>query len=47
MADDPRPVDFWSVLQDAKVTVEQWPDWQRRYDADVHYENGRKDEEGE
>lgn len=39
MADEaPQPVDFWSVLEDAKVTVEQWPSWQQQYDADIYFE---------
>jgi hypothetical protein len=32
------PVDFWSVLEDAKETVEKWPDWQQRYEADTSHE---------
>lgn len=37
MADDApqSTVDFWTVLEDAKVTVEQWPSWQQQYDADI------------
>ena len=39
MADEaPQSVDFWSELEEAQQTVEQWPDWQQRYDADVHGE---------
>jgi hypothetical protein len=40
MADEaPQPaVDFWSVLEDAKATVEQWPSWQQQYDADIYFE---------
>ena len=30
-----QSVDFWSELEEAQQTVEQWPDWQQRYDADV------------
>lgn len=33
------PVDFWSVLDEAQETVEAWPEWQRRYDADVYAED--------
>ena len=33
-----EPVDLWSVLEDAETTVEQWPAWQQRYEADVHGE---------
>ena len=37
MADEaPQSVDFWSELEEAQQTVEQWPDWQQRYEADVH-----------
>jgi len=40
MADEaPQSVDFWSELEEAQQTVEQWPDWQQRYDADVHSES--------
>lgn len=28
-------VDFWSVLDEASESVEQWPAWQRKYEADV------------
>lgn len=30
-------VDWWGVLEEAEQTVEQWPSWQQRYDADVFY----------
>jgi hypothetical protein len=30
----PQSVDFWSVLEEATATVEQWPDWQKRYEVD-------------
>jgi hypothetical protein len=33
-------IDFWATLDDAEETVESWPDWQRRYEADVHGEGG-------
>ena len=39
MADEapqPQSVDFWSELEEAHQTVEQWPEWQQRYEADVH-----------
>lgn len=32
------PVDFWAVLEDAQQSVEKWPEWKQRYDADVYYE---------
>jgi len=32
MADD---VDFWEVLDEAEQTVQSWPPWQQRYEADV------------
>jgi hypothetical protein len=32
----PQPVDFWDVLDEAEQTVESWPSWQQRYDADVY-----------
>ena len=35
MADD---VDFWEVLDEAEQTVQSWPPWQQRYEADVHYD---------
>ncbi len=36
MADEaPQSVDFWSELEEAHQTVEQWPDWQQRYEVDV------------
>ena len=35
----PKSVDFWSELEEAHQTVEQWPDWQQRYEADVHAED--------
>ena len=34
MADD---VDFWEVLDEAEQTVQAWPPWQQRYEADVFY----------
>ena len=41
MADEvPQSIDFWSELQEAQQTVENWPAWQQRYDADVNYEPG-------
>lgn len=33
-----QSVDFWSELEEAHQTVEQWPDWQQRYEADVNAE---------
>jgi hypothetical protein len=39
MADEaPQSVDFWSELEEAHQTVEQWPDWQQQYEADVDAE---------
>jgi hypothetical protein len=39
MAEDaPPPIDFWTVLDEAESTVETWPDWQQRVEADVYYE---------
>ncbi len=39
MADEAsKSVDFWSVLEDAKQTVESWPEWQQRYEADIYYD---------
>jgi len=36
----PQPVvDLWSILEEAEATVERWPEWQQRYEADVHYED--------
>ena len=32
-------VDFWDVLDEAEQTVERWPTWQQRYEADVYAEN--------
>lgn len=44
MADEaPQSVDFWSELEEAHQTVEQWPDWQQRYEADVHAEGSSPD----
>jgi hypothetical protein len=34
-------VDLWSVLEEAEETVDAWPEWQRQYEADVHYEDAR------
>ncbi|HYH06461.1 MAG TPA: hypothetical protein VEK11_05295 [Thermoanaerobaculia bacterium] len=39
MADEVQPVDWWGVLEEAEQTVEQWPAWQQRYEADVYSEN--------
>lgn len=39
MADEgTESVDFWVELEEAEQTVERWPPWQQRYDADLHYE---------
>lgn len=31
-----QPVDLWSVLDEAELTVETWPSWQQRYEVDVY-----------
>jgi len=42
MANDSfESVDFWAVLDEAELTVESWPAWQQRYQADIHYEDYR------
>jgi hypothetical protein len=34
MADEvPQPIDFWNELEEAELTVENWPAWQQRYEA--------------
>ncbi|HEV7922922.1 MAG TPA: hypothetical protein VGR02_19220 [Thermoanaerobaculia bacterium] len=39
MADEgSEPIDIWGVLEEARQTVEGWPDWQQRYEADAYYE---------
>lgn len=39
MADETsKSIDFWNVLEEAKQTVESWPAWQQRYEADIYYE---------
>ena len=39
MADEAsKSVDFWSVLEEAKQTVESWPEWQQRYEANIYYD---------
>jgi len=44
MSDEvPESVDLWDVLEEAERTVERWPPWQQRYDADIYYD----DEPGE
>lgn len=35
-------VDFWGELEEAEQTVEDWPAWQQRYDADPNYEDTSK-----
>lgn len=37
--EDSQAIDLFEVLEEAEETVETWPAWQRRYDADVHYES--------
>jgi hypothetical protein len=39
-AEDSQPVDLWDVLDEAEATVETWPAWQQRYEADVFQESG-------
>jgi hypothetical protein len=36
-------VDFWEVLDEAEQMVDAWPEWQRRYDADVYSERAEFD----
>ena len=36
--EDSQPVDLWGVLDEAEETVEKWPAWQQRYEADVYRE---------
>jgi hypothetical protein len=36
--EDSPPVDLWEVLDEAKETVEKWPAWQQRYEADVYHD---------
>ena len=36
--EDPQPVDLWEVLDEAEESVEKWPAWQQRYEADVFAE---------
>ena len=31
-------VDLWDELEEAERTVERWPPWQQRYEADIYYE---------
>jgi hypothetical protein len=38
MADAFPDFDFWTVLEEAEQTVAVWPEWQRRYVADVFYD---------
>jgi hypothetical protein len=40
-------VDFWDELEEAQQTVERWPPWRQRYDADMHYEEEREDDGSE
>jgi hypothetical protein len=35
-------VDFWSELEEAHQTVEQWPEWRQRYEADVNFEDSER-----
>jgi hypothetical protein len=35
----PQSDDFWNELEDAEQSVEKWPPWQQRYEADIHYED--------
>lgn len=40
MPDDPsqQADDFWSVLDEAELTVDAWASWQKKYDVDIFYE---------
>jgi hypothetical protein len=39
MADEgSERIDLWGVMEEAEQTVERWPDWQQRYEADVYYD---------
>jgi hypothetical protein len=40
----PQSNDFWNELDEAEQSVEKWPPWQQRYEADVYYD--RDDAEG-
>jgi hypothetical protein len=46
MPDDPsqQPDDFWNVLDEAELTVETWPSWQQKYEADIFYEVPNEEE---
>jgi len=35
-------VDFWGELEEAEQTVDEWPAWQQRYEADLNYEDTSK-----
>jgi hypothetical protein len=37
MAGDLEESDFWGVLVEAEQTVERWPEWQQRVEADPFY----------
>ena len=39
----PQSNDFWNELEEAGQSVEKWPPWQQRYEADVHYERPSDD----
>lgn len=32
-------IEFWDVLEDAEQTVERWPLWQQRHQADIYAED--------
>jgi hypothetical protein len=38
MAEESQPVDWWDVLEEAEETVDGWPAWQKRYEADDNYD---------
>lgn len=40
--ENPQPVDLWEVLDEAEETVENWPSWQQRYEADVSGDGQRE-----
>ena len=36
--ENPQPVDLFEVLDEAEETVEAWPAWQQRYEADIYHQ---------
>jgi hypothetical protein len=35
----PQAIDLWDVMDEAEETVERWPHWQQRIEADVFYDD--------